>query len=535
MPRASAREYLQSRRLDFKQIEVGYNGGQFHHARPAESGGTKKDEALIRSCIEVGLLQNTGSKSRTGDSAYTVFGKWCIVFALKDKNNHVAGLYFRSTLNDKSQRHFYLKDRAGLYPCYPKATTAKLILTESIIDAATLLQIPAIAEQHSVLALYGTNGFTQEHQQAVTTWAGTPAPQQEGAKEIILWLNADKPGEEATQKHAAMLQAMHPHINITCVRMPSGEDVNSLAQSHDDTNVFIHLLNERSPDFYLSTETAPSGPRTPLKNNYDSEQKENKSPGTEPAKPALPAGRLFTAQPVSVKQPESGHENTQRVTSPPSEPVPMSHRVAEGFLNTSNPELLVYNNCTLKIEVWGGIKITGLERMKVTLKVLHKEKQNLLPVRHSFDLYHRQQTEQLIQAVSDSFDMNIQQVEATVAQITHELENYRLQKLEAMQPKAETKPLMSEAARQTAIGELKRPNLLKRTNEMIGLTGIVGEESSRLIAYLAYTMRKQPVPLHVMFLGSSGSGKTYLQEKVSGLVPEEDKIEITQITENALY
>lgn len=38
-----------------------------------------------------------------------------------------------------------------------------------------------------------------------------------------------------------------------------------------------------------------------------------------------------------------------------------------------------------------------------------------------------------------------------------------------------------------------------------------------------------------MFLGSSGSGKTYLQERISELMPEEDKIEITQVTENALY
>ena len=38
-----------------------------------------------------------------------------------------------------------------------------------------------------------------------------------------------------------------------------------------------------------------------------------------------------------------------------------------------------------------------------------------------------------------------------------------------------------------------------------------------------------------MFLGSSGNGKTYLQEKVSELIPEEDKQEITQVTENAFY
>lgn len=63
----------------------------------------------------------------------------------------------------------------------------------------------------------------------------------------------------------------------------------------------------------------------------------------------------------------------------------------------------------------------------------------------------------------------------------------------------------------------------------------MGEKENSLIAYLIYTKRKQEIPLHVMFLGSSGSGKTYLQERISELVPEEDKIEITQITENALY
>jgi hypothetical protein len=42
-------------------------------------------------------------------------------------------------------------------------------------------------------------------------------------------------------------------------------------------------------------------------------------------------------------------------------------------------------------------------------------------------------------------------------------------------------------------------------------------------------------PLHVMFLGSSGSGKTYLQERVSALIPAEDKIMMTTISEQGIY
>jgi DNA primase len=58
-----AKEYLASRNLDFEKLEVGYNSGQFHH-------GTRKDEALIKSCVKYGLLLDKGKKGRTGEPAY---------------------------------------------------------------------------------------------------------------------------------------------------------------------------------------------------------------------------------------------------------------------------------------------------------------------------------------------------------------------------------------------------------------------------------------------------------------------------------
>ena len=53
--------------------------------------------------------------------------------------------------------------------------------------------------------------------------------------------------------------------------------------------------------------------------------------------------------------------------------------------------------------------------------------------------------------------------------------------------------------------------------------------------YLTFTSRKRDNPFHIISLGSSGIGKTHLQEKVSALIPEEDKIEITTLSENAFY
>jgi len=76
---------------------------------------------------------------------------------------------------------------------------------------------------------------------------------------------------------------------------------------------------------------------------------------------------------------------------------------------------------------------------------------------------------------------------------------------------------------------------MERTQEAVGESGVVGEEANRLLLFVAFTSRKLAHPLHVVSLGPSGSGKTHLQEAVSRLIPEEDRIEVTTLTENALY
>ena len=54
-------------------------------------------------------------------------------------------------------------------------------------------------------------------------------------------------------------------------------------------------------------------------------------------------------------------------------------------LITENPELLLYLDGKLHITVLGGIKLTGFDRLKVTLKlVCTDKKQNIF--RHSFSV-----------------------------------------------------------------------------------------------------------------------------------------------------
>jgi DNA primase catalytic core len=450
-----ALEYLGSRSIDHQQHTIGYNSGGLHD--------TGKHQHLVSSLERYGLLKARPAKG------YSVWAKDCIIFPLRNADHKIVSLYGRSITNDTDQRHFYLAGREGLYPGYPKATTTRLIVTESIIDAVSLLQQHELTIQYAVLALYGTNGLTEEHLKAINGL--------KQLEEIIFMLDGDDAGRAATMRHGTALQALLSKVKLTTVELPEGEDVNSVLQAHEDPRVLADLIGCRK-----------ALPVT-----------------TGSAQPVLPANQKPAATPSTSAR-----------------------------LITANPELLVYDSGELLITVLGGIKLTGLDRMKVTLKVEHKAKAGL-PVRHHLDLYNHPHTEQLINKMAERFDMATQLATHTIATLTNELESYRAQRMESLIARKEEPVELSAAERQAAIQYLKQANLLDRTGEDIGRSGVVGEETSRLIAWLVYSSRKLAVPLHLLFLGSSGSGKTWLQERVSELIPPEDKIEITQITENAFY
>ncbi|WP_158614918.1 CHC2 zinc finger domain-containing protein [Flavobacterium sp. LS1P28] len=238
-----AKEYCTSRNLDFDKLEVGFNSGQFHH-------GARKDEKLINDAIQCGLLTMAGTNSRTGGQAYKPFGNKSILFPLKNKENQIVSFYFRSTINNENAKHFYLKNRQGLYPNYPNPDTKKLILTEAIIDTASLLQIDEIKENYTLLTSYGTNGLNEEILNAIK-----PLKQLE---EIIFFFDGDKAGNEAVTKYAEILRELHPTVTLSAVEVPKDEDINSLIIGHE-TDILIHLIDQRKElPFLFSIEEHPS-------------------------------------------------------------------------------------------------------------------------------------------------------------------------------------------------------------------------------------------------------------------------------------
>jgi DNA primase/energy-coupling factor transporter ATP-binding protein EcfA2 len=183
-----------------------------------------------------------GYKSRkTGDK----WARGCIIFPLYNPSGEVVSLYGRAVAGTG---HYYQTNRCGLYPSYPDPSTKVLVLCESVIDAATLGQVlslgdapPLEVKGHggaAVLALYGTNGMTAEHRQAIKGL--------KDLQEIVFALDGDEAGRQATRIHAQVLGQVCPKIKLSTLVLPEGEDLNSLAVAHEDKQgLFRELFNQR--------------------------------------------------------------------------------------------------------------------------------------------------------------------------------------------------------------------------------------------------------------------------------------------------
>ena len=200
-------------------------------------------------------------------------------------------------------------------------------------------------------------------------------------------------------------------------------------------------------------------------------------------------------------------------------------------LDTTNAEHLVYKHAPLTIAVLGGIRLEGLDRMRATLKVQAEH----LSIRHNLDLYNDTQVEKLIRKIAERLEIGTSVASSALMDLTDKLEKYRLEELEKQTQVEDKRKLLSPQEIKAAKQYLTAPNLMERTREDIGSAGVIGEHENRVLMYLIFTSRKRDNPLHIISLGASGIGKTHLQEKVSALIPDEDKLEITTLSGNAFY
>jgi DNA primase len=460
----SAKDYLEARKLGAgfgkgQFLEVGFNGARYHYR-----GGMSEQEMKLWQ--ELGMMKLIGPKS--GDKTnYRSWAKDCIIFPLKNKKEQIVSFYGRSLTNEDDQKHYYMTGRKGLYPAYPRAGVKQLILTESIIDAASLIVAGILTAELAVLACYGTNGLTVEHIKAIEA--------SKEITEIIFFFDGDQAGMLAVDKHSQQLAGLNKSLIISKINTPDGEDINSIHQGHEKA-VFAHLFENRtilklaeSASFSFSTENL--NPEIELKSEFDSR----------------------------------------------------------------NPEHIIYQTAELQIHIWGGIEKHNLSKLKISLHVALKADKSK-HFRDEANLYSYAQIKKTTQNISESLGISSPYISQVMSDLTQKLESYRLTlKTEFNTEKKDEKPRLSPEETKEAMNLLASPNLLRKTLKLIEESGLVGQQKNGMLLFFLYLSRYFDEPLHAIIFGKSGSGKTYLQTKISDCIPPEDLRVVTSLTENTLY
>jgi thymidylate synthase len=207
----------------------------------------------------------------------------------------------------------------------------------------------------------------------------------------------------------------------------------------------------------------------------------------------------------------------------------------EAALNTKNPQKITYREGELLLIIWGGIERENVHRLRVNLLV-QKEGDTMRYYQDDVNLYSNGQLQRYIKGATEELDISTTVMKSTLRRLQLQLEEYRLSEIER-----ERKALQPRSYRMTREEEIKAgdfllsKDLVKITMKAIEKTGLVGEERNGLLLFFLYLSRFFDEPLHAIIFGKSGSGKTYLQTRVSECLPQESLRTITSLTENTLY
>jgi DNA primase catalytic core len=211
---AAGLDYLKRRNLSDAALldvfHVGYANGTLHKALP-------KSGELIQNLKTLGVLNARGQEHFRG----------CVTVPIFDAAGNVSGIYGRQAgpgPNAASPRHLYLPGpHRGVWNGTAAKMNQTLFITEAILDGMSLWQ----AGIKNVIALYGANGWTGDHEKLL---------RDNNTTEIYLALDNDPTGTEATERlKDEVLPPLVKKIHV--VKWPEGvKDANDffLSRSPDD-------------------------------------------------------------------------------------------------------------------------------------------------------------------------------------------------------------------------------------------------------------------------------------------------------------
>jgi DNA primase len=432
----------------------------------------RKDGAEIRGRLQqLGILRESGHEHFTGS----------VVIPVIDLDGNVTEIYGRKItegLRPGTPLHTYLRGpHKGVWNEAALVVSKEIILCESLIDALTFW----CGDYRNVTASYGVNGFTEDHHKAF---------KKHGTKKVMIAYDRDEAGEKAAAELGNELISM----GIDCYRVlfPKGMDANEYGCKVKPAAKSLGVLLNKVE--WLGKGKAPSVA-----------VKETMENTTEP-------------QATKEKQPETSSLAAEPVVSTPP------------TIEINGDEITITQG-DRRYRVRGLAKNLSSDILRVNLLAMRGDALHV----DTLDMNVDRQRVLFSKRAAEELEVKEEVIRKDLGRVFLQLETLRNEQIrKALDPKEEEVDLSPEE-KAAALELLKDPNLLQRILEDFARCGVVGEETNKLVGYLASISRRLESPLAVVVQSSSAAGKSLLMDAILGFVPEEDRVQYSAMTGQSLF
>lgn len=451
----------------------------------------------IRSRLQrIGIYRESGHEHFNGSLIVPVF----------DENNNVQEVYGRKLLDNLragTPKHLYLPAREGgrgVFNVHALQANKEIILCEALIDALTFW----CAGYRNVTSAYGIEGFTDGMLAAFKA---------HGTQRVLIAYDRDEPGERGAVKVSELLMA----AGIECFRIqfPKGMDANEYALKVAPAQKSLGLAIRKA--VWLGKGKPPA------------------QPDSAPHIDALEAAPLLASEPSSLAAAPAAKacpEPGRREETPPlpASPMPATAQDDVPCIVTGNEVALTLGDRRYRVR--GLAKNLSPELLKVNLLVSIGEAFYV----DTLDLYAARQRQSYLTHAAIELQVKEDILKTDMGRVLLRLEALQEAAInKALQPAEPVAVDMSDAERQAALALLKSPDLVARILHDFAACGLVGEETNKLVGYLAAVSRKLDKPLGVVIQSSSAAGKSSLMDAVLSFVPDEEKVKYSAMTGQSLF
>jgi hypothetical protein len=499
---SEALAYLASRGLQHAEavdrFQLGFANRTLGYRLPAKN---RKEGAAIRERLQaLGVLRPSGHEHLNGSLVVPVF----------DAEGRVAELYGRKItqgLRPGTPLHLYLPGpHRGVWNIEAVQASREIILCESLIDAMTFW----CAGFRNVTAAYGTEGMTPDHWKAFERY---------GTERVLIAYDRDEAGEKAAEKLAKQLTERG--IGAYRVLFPKGMDANETALKLQPPSKSLALLIRKATWLGKGKASTPSSTAMFAPAQEEEAAKEETFDEDTPSEPPAIVADAPAPTPPPVEEPSLPLAATPE-PAPPPEPPPVEERGEEIVMTIGDR----------RWRIRGVAKNTSFDALRVNVLVARGEAGFHVD---TLDLYSARHRKAYLSEAAAELGLEERVVKKDLGQVLLKLEALQEEQIQkALEPKEKTIEL-DDDEREAALDLLRDPKLLDRILVDFERCGVVGEETNKLVGYLAAVSRKLEEPLAVVIQSTSAAGKSALMEAVLAFMPEEERVQYSAMTGQSLF